>query len=309
MDLKAISNILLEIFYIMVGLFFLLTMLFTLKDKNHKTRYGTALFWGILGCIFILGETIPPVVSGLLIVVIGVLAAFNQINIGTIKELDSTFASLKANEIGIKIFVPSLIIALAALLIAQFTPISSVASIGISSIIALIATFLITKAKPKEFIEDSNRMFQSVGSTAILPQLLAALGALFTTAGVGDIISNMISNFIPEGNILLGITAYCVGMAIFTAIMGNAFAAFSVITVGIGVPFVFAQGGDPIIASALAMTAGFCGTLITPMAANFNVLPVALLETRDKNAVIKVQAIFAIILLAIHIPLMYFLAF
>jgi uncharacterized membrane protein len=309
MDLTAISNILLEIFYILVGLFFVLTMLFTLKDKNHKTRYGTALFWGILGCIFILGEAIPPVISGLLIVVIGVLAAFNQINLGTIKELDSTFASLKANKIGIRIFVPSLIIALAALLIAQFTPISSVASIGISSIIALIATFLITKAKPKELIEDSNRMFQSVGSTAILPQLLAALGALFTAAGVGDIISNMISNFIPEGNILVGITAYCVGMAIFTAIMGNAFAAFSVITVGIGVPFVFAQGGDPIIASALAMTAGFCGTLMTPMAANFNVLPVALLETRDKNAVIKVQAIFALILLAIHIPLMYFLAF
>lgn len=309
MDIKAISNILLEIFYIMVGLFFILTMLFTLKDKNHKTRYGTALFWGILGVIFILGEVIPPVISGLLIVVIGALAAFNQINIGTIKELDSTFASLKANKIGIKIFVPSLIIALAALLIAQFTPISSVASIGISSIIALIATFLITRAKPMEFIEDSNRMFQSVGATAILPQLLAALGALFTAAGVGDIISNMISSFIPEGNILIGITAYCVGMAIFTAIMGNAFAAFSVITVGIGVPFVFAQGGDPIIASALAMTAGFCGTLMTPMAANFNVLPVALLETKDKNAVIKTQAIFALILLTIHIPLMYFLAF
>ena len=309
MDIKAISNILLEIFYIMVGLFFILTMLFTLKDKNHKTKYGTALFWGILGVIFILGDVIPRVISGFLIVVIGALAAFNQINIGTIKELDSTFASLKANKIGIKIFVPSLIIALAALLIAQFTPISSVASIGISSIIALIATFLITKAKPSEFIEDSNRMFQSVGATAILPQLLAALGALFTAAGVGDIISSMISSFIPEGNILIGITAYCVGMAIFTAIMGNAFAAFSVITVGIGVPFVFAQGGDPIIASALAMTAGFCGTLMTPMAANFNVLPVALLEIKDKNAVIKTQVIFALTLLAIHIPLMYFLAF
>ena len=148
-------------------------------------------------------------------------------------------------------------------------------SSNMPKILSLIATFLITKAKPKEFIQDSNRMFQSVGATAILPQLLAALGALFTAAGVGDIISNMISSFIPEGNILIGITAYCVGMAIFTAIMGNAFAAFSVITVGIGVPFVFAQGGDPIVASALAMTAGFCGTLMTPMAANFNVLPVA----------------------------------
>ncbi|MBS4804569.1 MAG: DUF979 domain-containing protein [Clostridium sp.] len=309
MDIKAFSNILLEIFYIMVGLFFILTMMFTLKDKDHKTKYGTALFWGILGVIFILGEFIPPVISGLLIVVIGVLAAFNQINIGTIKQLDSTFANLKANKIGIKIFIPSLIIALVALLIAQFTPISGVAAVGIAAIIALIATFIITKAKPTEFLEDSNRMFQSVGATAILPQLLAALGALFTAAGVGDIISNMISSVIPEGNIIVGITAYCIGMALFTAIMGNAFAAFSVITVGIGVPFVFAQGGDPIIASALAMTAGFCGTLLTPMAANFNVLPVALLETKDKNAVIKAQSIFAITLLAIHIPLMYFLAF
>lgn len=309
MDITTFSNILLKIFYIMVGLLFILTMMFTLKDKNHKTRYGTALFWGILGFIFILGDFIPSVVSGLLIVVIGILAAFNQINIGSIKELNTTFAHLKSNEIGIKIFVPSLIIALVALAIAQFTPISGVAAVGISAIVALIATFIITKAKPSEFIEDSDRMFQAVGATAILPQLLAALGALFTAAGVGDIISNMISSVIPEGNILIGVTAYCVGMALFTAIMGNAFAAFSVITVGIGAPFVFAQGGNPIIASSLAMTAGFCGTLLTPMAANFNVLPVALLEIKDKNAVIKSQAIYAIVLLAIHIPLMYFLAF
>lgn len=309
MDIKAISNILLEIFYIMVGLFFILTMMFTLKDKNHKTRYGTSLFWGILGIIFILGEVIPPVITGSLIVVIGALAAFNQINIGTLKDLDTTFASLKSKEIGIKIFIPSLIIALVALIIAQFTEISGVAAVGIASIVALITTFILTKAKPSEFLEDSNRMFQAVGATAILPQLLAALGALFTAAGVGDIISNIISGVIPEGNIFVGVTAYCVGMALFTAIMGNAFAAFSVITVGIGVPFVFAQGGDPIIASALAMTAGFCGTLMTPMAANFNILPVALLETKDKNAVIKYQTPFAIILLAIHIVLMYFLAF
>ena len=148
MDFKILSNTLLEIFYIIVGLFFILTMMFTLKDKNHKTKYGTALFWGILGVIFILGEFIPPVISGLLIVIIGVLAAFNQINIGTIKQLDATFANLKANKIGIKIFIPSLIIALVALLIAQFTPISGVAAVGIAAIIALISTFMITKAKP-----------------------------------------------------------------------------------------------------------------------------------------------------------------
>ena len=309
MDIKEFSNILLNVFFVMVGLMMTLTTIYTLKDKNHKSRYGTAAFWGILAVIFVFGEYIPAEIVGGLIVVIAILSGFNKINPGSVKQLDATFSKMKAEKIGLKIFIPSLIIAFVALGIAQFTPISAIAAVGIAAIAALLVTFMITKCSFKEVIEDSDRMLQAVGSTAILPQLLAALGVLFTAAGVGDIISNIISSVIPEGNIWLGIIAYCVGMALFTAIMGNGFAAFTVITVGIGVPFVFAQGGDPIVASALGMTAGFCGTLVTPMAANFNVLPVALLEIEDKNAVIKVQAVFALILLAIHIPLMYFLAF
>lgn len=309
MDIEKLSNILLNTFYIMVGIMMLITMIYTLKDKNHKTRLGTASFWGILATIFIFGEFIPSVIVGGLIVVIGILGAFNQINVGTIKQLDESFARIKAEKIGIKIFLPSLIIAFVALAIAQFTQLSGVTAIGISAIVAIVITFIITGAKPQEAIVDSDRMLQAIGSTAILPQLLASLGALFTAAGVGDVISNMISGVIPEGNVWIGITAYCIGMALFTAIMGNAFAAFTVITAGIGVPFVFAQGGDPIVASAIAMTAGFCGTLLTPMAANFNILPVVLLDIEDSNGVIKAQAVYAIVLLLIHIPLMYFLAF
>ena len=309
MDITALSNILLEIFYIMIGLYMATTMIFTLKDKNHKTRIGTALFWGIVSVIFIFGKLIPSTIIGALIIVIAVLSALKQINIGTLKQLDTTFAELKADKLGLKIFIPSLTIAIVAMLIAQFTPFSGTVAIGIAATVALLLTFAITKAKPIEYIEDSNRMFQSVGVFAILPQLLASLGALFTAAGVGDIISNIISGVIPDGNRLAGVIAYCVGMAIFTAIMGNGFAAFSVITVGIGVPFVFAQGGDPIVCSALALTAGFCGTLLTPMAANFNMLPAALLEMKDKNGVIKAQAPFALVLLTIHIILMYTLGF
>ena len=152
-------------------------------------------------------------------------------------------------------------------------------------------------------------MYQSMGSFVILPQLLASLGVLFTAAGVGDKISDIISGVIPTGNILVGVIAYCIGMAVFTAIMGNAFAAFSVITVGVGLPFVFAQGGDPVVCSVLALTAGYCGTLLTPMAANFNVLPAAILELKDKNAVIKAQVPISIALLVIHIFLMYTLGF
>lgn len=309
MDIKQLSNTLLEVFYIMIGLYMATTMIFTLKDKNHKTRIGTALFWGIVSVIFIFGKMIPSTIVGALIIIIGLLSAFKQINIGTIKQLDDTFTRMKADKLGLKIFIPSLTIAIVAMLIATFTDFSGTVAIGIAATTALILTFIITKATPVEFIEDSNRMFQSVGVFSILPQLLASLGALFTAAGVGDIISNLISGVIPEGNKLAGVIAYCLGMALFTAIMGNGFAAFSVITVGIGVPFVFAQGGDPIVCSAIALTAGFCGTLLTPMAANFNMLPAALLETKDKNAVIKAQAPFALVLLVIHIILMYTLGF
>ena len=309
MDMAQLSNTLLQIFYIMIGLYMGLTMVFTIKDKNHKTRIGTALFWGILSAVFMFGDYIPSQIVGALVIVIAVLSATKQINIGTLKQLDETFATLKAEKLGLKIFIPSLSIAIIAMLIASFTDFSGKDAIGISSTLTLVLTFVITKAKPKEFLEDSNRMYQSMGSFVILPQLLASLGVLFTAAGVGDKISAIISGVIPTGNVLVGVIAYCVGMAVFTAIMGNAFAAFSVITVGVGLPFVFAQGGDPVVCSVLALTAGYCGTLLTPMAANFNILPAALLELKDKNAVIKAQAPIAIILLVTHIFLMYTLGF
>ncbi|MCI9062648.1 MULTISPECIES: DUF979 domain-containing protein [Romboutsia] len=309
MNMEQLSNTLLQIFYIMLGLYMGITMVFTLKDENHKTRIGTALFWGILSVTFIFGDYIPSQIVGAFVIVIAILSATKQINIGTLKQLDETFATLKAEKLGLKIFIPSLSIAVIAMLIASFTTLPGTVAIGISSTVTLILTFIITKAKPKELLEDSNRMYQSMGSFVILPQLLASLGVLFTAAGVGDKISDIISGVIPTGNILVGVIAYCIGMAVFTAIMGNAFAAFSVITVGVGLPFVFAQGGDPVVCSVLALTAGYCGTLLTPMAANFNVLPAAILELKDKNAVIKAQVPISIALLVIHIFLMYTLGF
>ncbi|WP_040330900.1 DUF979 domain-containing protein [Clostridium ihumii] len=309
MDIKAISNLLLELFYVMVGLLMLTTAVKTFNDKNHKARIGTTLFWGILSIIFMFGAFIPATLVGGLLVFLGVLSASKKVKIGNLKTPDTKFAEEQSKKLGNKIFVPSVAIAVVALVIAQFTPLGGTVAIGISAVASIAITFAITKAKPKDLIEDGDRMLQSVGSTSILPQLLAALGSLFTAAGVGEVIAGGISNFIPDGNILIGITAYCIGMAVFTMIMGNAFAAFSVITAGVGLPFVFAQGANPAVAGALALTAGYCGTLLTPMAANFNVMPAALLETKDKNIVIKAQVPIATILLLLHIPLMYFLAF
>jgi len=60
---------------------------------------------------------------------------------------------------------------------------------------------------------------------------------------------------------------------------------------------------------SIGMLSGFCGTLVTPMAANFNIVPAALLELPDRNAVIKAQIPTAIPLLIANTLLMYFLVF
>lgn len=54
----------------------------------------------------------------------------------------------------------------------------------------------------------------------------------------------------------------------------------------------------------VALTCGFCGTLLTPMAANFNIVPVAMLEMKDKYGVIKNQLPIALFMLIFQIVYM-----
>ncbi len=181
---------------------------------------------------------------------------------------------------------------------------------GVACVIALILAFVICRPKISDTKEDTSRLLMQVGAACLLPQLLGALGSVFSEAGVGDVISGMISSVVPQGNIVVGVIVYIFGMVIFTMIMGNAFAAFTVITAGIGVPFVISQGGNPAVIGVLGMTAGYCGTLMTPMAANFNIVPCAVLETKDpKWAVIKAQLPMALMMIVVHIILMLVLGF
>ncbi|HHV26984.1 DUF979 domain-containing protein [Anaerosalibacter bizertensis] len=299
----------LEFLYILAGIVSLLTSIYAFKDKELKTRFGTGLFWLLLAITFILGELIPAKLVGIIVLIMGTLTATGQVKVGNFKETTSEFKEKKSKEFGNKIFIPVLSIAFFAFVIGQFTSLGGLVGLGIGAIVATISGLIITKAKTKEALYEGNRLLQQVGPFSILPQLLAALGALFNAAGVGEVIASGISKAIPADNIIFGSIAYCLGMAVFTMIMGNGFAAFTVITAGIGIPFVYNQGADPAIAGALALTAGYCGTLLTPMAANFNIVPAAVLEMEDKNKVIKTQAPIAILMLVIHIILMIVWAF
>ncbi|MEJ7159029.1 DUF979 domain-containing protein [Staphylococcus caprae] len=302
-------NHILEIFYILIGLQFLYTAYRSLRSTDKSKSLGTAAFWTILAILFIGGPYIPNVINGILVLSMGVLTLFKQVKIKNIIDVTDKEAEKGSAKYGNKLFIPAVVLAVVAVIVSNWTPLGGAIGLGVSSVVGLIIALLIIKPKLSFTLYDSDRLTQQVGTTGILPQFLAALGVLFTASGVGQVISKGISSFLPEGNHLIGAIAYILGMVLFTMLMGNAFAAFTVITASIGIPFVISQGGDPIVAGALAMTAGFCGTLLTPMAANFNTLPVALLEMKQEFGVIKAQAPIALALIVIHIALMYFWAF
>jgi len=301
-----------EVFYSLIGLIFIICGIYALKDKSLKTSKTTALFWFILAFTFIAGPHIPRWITGVCILAIAVLTSLNQVKPAKTDVPTEEFSRKSADKLGYKVFIPAVSLALFAVAVAYVMvslKLSTNHAIGISAALALIVAFVITKSPVKNASVDGARLMMNVGAVGILPQLLAALGALFTAAGVGTVIASGVSTVIPDGSKFIGVVAYCVGMALFTIIMGNGFAAFSVITVGIGIPFVIMQGANPIIVGALGLTAGYCGTLLTPMAANFNIMPAALLEVKDKYSIIKSQAPMALTMLVIHIFLMYFLAF
>jgi uncharacterized membrane protein len=179
-------------------------------------------------------------------------------------------------------------------------------SLGIAMVVALVLGMLMLRPPLSAPITEARRLMDAVSWAAVLPQALAALGAIFALAGVGPIISGLVQRWLPLDTPFAAVLAYTLGMALFTAIMGNAFAAFPVMTAGIGLPLVVHKfGGDVTVMAAVGMLSGFCGTLTTPMAANFNIVPVALLELPDQYAVIKAQLPTALLMLAANIVIMY----
>ncbi|MDE6890004.1 MAG: DUF979 domain-containing protein [Eubacterium sp.] len=304
----TMSNKLMEIIYIFIGLMVIYTAVKNLRDKENPSRGGTFLFWFVLGILIALGRFLPNVVNGVLVLVMCVPAILHKVKKGrtdapTKADTQAAFAS-----IGMKIFIPALSIgavAVAAALTTNVLGFSALNGVAIGVFVAAVFLMLFDKRNtPMVLLNDSERMLSTVGPLSMLPMLLACLGAVFTAAGVGDVVASLVERIIPAGNVNAGIIVYALGMMLFTMIMGNAFAAITVMTVGIGGPFVLAYGANPVVVGMLALTCGFCGTLCTPMAANFNTVPVALLDMKKQFGVIKNQVPIAIVMIVIQIVMM-----
>lgn len=296
---------LLEVVYMMIGLITFYAGIKNLLDEENPCRIGTATFWCSFGVVCAFGKWLPEKVAGVLVIIMILPAIFKKVKVGKVNAPTKKYTEEQFNKIGLKIFIPALCMGIMSLIFALFTNISSLVGVGVGVIIAIIILMVYsTDNKPKTFLDDSERFLSIMGPLCMLPQLLGCLGGVFTAAGVGDVIANLVQKIIPPGNINVGIIVFAIGMVLFTAIMGNAYAAITVMTVGIGAPCILAYGADPVVIGMVALTCGFCGTLLTPMAANFNIVPVAILDMKDRFGVIKNQILVAVIMLILQIGYM-----
>ena len=306
----ALGTKLLEVIYMLMGFIAIYTGIKNVLDKENTSRIPTFVFWTSLGVLISFGRFINAleygtVISGSLIFIMVVPAMLKKVAKGKVELPTPEQRERLRKKNGMKVFIPALSIGVCAILFATLTDLGALVGVAVGVFIGIVLLMLMSKENtPKVFLTDSERLLSTVGPLSILPMLLAALGAVFTKAGVGEVIAHYVQSIIPEGNLTVGIIVYCLGMVFFTMIMGNAYAAITVMTVGIGGPFVLALGADPTVVGMLALTTGFCGTLLTPMAANFNIVPVAMLDMKNRFGVIKNQVFVAFFMIIFQIAYM-----
>lgn len=297
------TGLTLEHFYVLIGLFLGVVAVRIARDAAHPRRWGSAAFWLGLAIAIGAGKALPAEPVGWLVLVLGGLVAAKQVAVPVFADAIAS-KEVGAAQLGNRLLWPILLVPVVAVL-GSFVTGSQIA-LGIGCLAALAWGLWLTKETPRTPVAEGGRLLELLSWTLILPQSLAALGGIFAKAGVGEEVAKLVAAGLPVSDPLVAVLAYCGGMVIFTVMMGNAFAAFPIMTLGIGLPFIVqAHGGNPAIMGALGMLSGYCGTLVTPMAANFNIVPVRLLELRGDFAVIRAQVPFAIAIWTFNVALMY----
>jgi len=309
--------------YVLAGAVFAGFAIGSLRDETNRKRWGNAAFWLLLAGSFWFGDFLGDLGNGILVLALVGIAGMHFIGRGSKESTTADERQRSSERRGNRLFLPALIIPFTAFvgtLLFNYTPLKglnlidpkavTLVLLGCGVIIALVVSYVWLRPPALAAVDEGSRLANSIGWAMVLPQMLASLGVIFAAAGVGTTIGAIVGAIIPEGSILLAVILYALGMVVFTIIMGNAFAAFPVMAAAIGVPIlIHADGGNPAVIGAVGMLAGFCGTLMTPMAANFNIVPAALLELKNQYGVIRAQVPTAIPLLIVNILILYVAGF
>jgi uncharacterized membrane protein len=286
-------------------------------------RAGNVAFWSLLALVFFAGERLPAAAVGAIAIALALLAGVGLTGRAAHAERPRESRVADALKLRHRLFVPALAIPLvtvAGVLGLKHVHIAgaplldpaqvTLTSLGLACVVALAIGCAMTRQSPARAMDEGARLLDTIGWAMLLPLMLATLGSVFAATGVGDATATLMRAIVPADNRLAAVIAYTFGMALFTMVMGNAFAAFPVITAGIGLPLlVGVHGASAAPMAAIGMLSGYCGTLLTPMAANFNLVPAALLELPDRYGVIRAQAATGLMLLVVNTLLIWLLAF
>jgi len=313
----------LSVVYVLAGIVFGAFAVLSALDRNNPKRIGNATFWGLVATSFLVGDQLGDRGNGALVLALALIAGFGWLGRGQPGTTSPVERKALAERFGARLFVPALTLPLVVIFgVLVLKPLSfggqslldpkqaTLISLALAAIVATAVGLILLRQPLISPLQEGRRLMDTVGWAALLPQMLAALGAVFALAGVGETIGQLVTAWIPMDSRLTAVAVYCLGMAGFTMIMGNAFAAFPVMTAGVALPILIGRfDGDPAIVASIGMLSGFCGTLMTPLAANFNLVPAALLELPNRYAVIHAQIPTALPLLLVNVGLMYVLAF
>lgn len=309
--------------YVLAGLMFAGFAILSALDRGNAKRFGNAGFWGLVALSFLAGDRLGDLGNGVLVLGLALLAGLGQLGRSQPATTSLRERAALSERFGNKLFAPALmlpVVVAIGVLVLKPVQVGGVAlmdpkqatliSLALAVIAGLALALSLLRQPLASPLQEGRRLADTVGWAALLPQFLAALGAVFALAGVGDQIGHLATTYLPVDTRLAAVAVYCLGMAAFTMLMGNAFAAFPVLTGGVGIPILVVHfGGDPAVIASIGMLSGFCGTLMTPLAANFNLVPPALLEIPDRYSVIKAQIPTALLMLIVNTVLMYVLAF
>jgi uncharacterized membrane protein len=309
--------------YALAGAAFASFAVASIRNRANPKRWGNAAFWSLMALSFWFGDLFGDLGNGVLVLALVGLAGFHLLGRSGGESTTAEERERFSDRYGNKLFLPALIIPFAAFLgtlLFSYTPLKdsglidpktvTLVLLGVGTVAALVVCYAWLRPRAMAPVDDGGRLADAIGWALVLPQMLAALGVVFAAAGVGATIGAVAGEIIPQGSIFLAVLLYALGMVVFTMIMGNAFAAFPVMVAAIGFPILIQQdGGKAAVIGAVGMLAGYCGTLMTPMAANFNIVPAALLELKNQYGVIKVQIATAIPLLVCNILILYIAGF
>jgi uncharacterized membrane protein len=192
----------LEHVYVGAGLFFAAVAFLNARDATNPKRYSTALFWGALAATLLFGSHLPDVANGVLVIVLVAVGGMNRLDRGS-KASATTNAEERArsaSRFGNWLFLPTLLVPALTLGLTFFggsllDPKSpSLVALALATVVGVGVALVAFRPPVTAPAHEGRRLLDMIGWAAVLPQMLAVLGALFAAAGVGDRLAELLGH-------------------------------------------------------------------------------------------------------------------